>query len=293
MIAQATLAVRLAAATVTTRAGLRASMAAMRGSTESGLALARRTSEVMPMTSRRRKYRSLMREIRPIRSLPPLEFWSGVSPSDAANCRPERNRPGSVTDATRAVAEIKLTPGIVPRRCDSSLDRCQVSNSYSNAASRTCTSPICPASPVITRTASSGTSGRIALRDSLRQLDRVMQPAYDLDAELGEQAADHVHELGALLDQQIARPVQCQCRLLFRRLYRDEPHRRAGHCLANRFRVIRVRLAALNIRLHVSRGHQPNLMSEFGQLACPMVGGAARFDADQARRQLCKERQHL
>lgn len=34
-------------------------------------------------------------------------------------------------------------------------------------------------------------------------------------------------------------------------------------------------------------------MPEFGQLACPMVGGAARFDADQARRQLCKERQNL
>ena len=55
MIAQATRAVRFAAATVTTRAGRRWSIAGMRGSTEAGAALARLMSEVMPTTSSRRR----------------------------------------------------------------------------------------------------------------------------------------------------------------------------------------------------------------------------------------------
>ncbi len=87
--------------------------------------LARRTSDVMPM-----------RVIRPIRSLPPLDFCSGVSPSDAANCRPDRKRSGSLTDAARAVADMIPTPGIVASRCDSSFARCQASSSFSSVASR-------------------------------------------------------------------------------------------------------------------------------------------------------------
>ena len=55
LIAQATRAVRLAAATVTRRAGLRASMADSRRSTDAGFILARRTSEVMPTTNSRRR----------------------------------------------------------------------------------------------------------------------------------------------------------------------------------------------------------------------------------------------
>ena len=47
MIAQATRAVRLAAATVATRTGLRCSSAGSRGSTEVGVAFARRIREVI------------------------------------------------------------------------------------------------------------------------------------------------------------------------------------------------------------------------------------------------------
>ena len=50
MMHHATRAVLLAAATVTIRAGLRASIVTMRGSTETGFVRARRTSEVMPTT---------------------------------------------------------------------------------------------------------------------------------------------------------------------------------------------------------------------------------------------------
>ena len=56
--------------------------------------------------------------------------------------------------------------------------------------------------------------GRVAVHQLLRQCQRMVQPSRHLDPELGEQPADHVDELGALLDQQIARPVQRQRRLL-------------------------------------------------------------------------------
>lgn len=62
-----------------------------------------------------------MREIRPRRSLPPLQFCSGVRPNKAANCRPERKRSASLTEAASVVAETMPIPGIVAKRCDSSL----------------------------------------------------------------------------------------------------------------------------------------------------------------------------
>src|SRR4029077_15130139 len=115
----------------------------------------------------------------------------------------------------------------------------------------------------------------------------------DVDAKLGEQTADHVDQLRTLLDQQIARPVHRQCRLLLRRLDRHEPHRRPGYRFANRFRIGSVGLPALHIRFYVSRRHQPHLMTELDKLARPMMRGAARLDADQAWRQLGKKWQHL
>src|SRR5690606_17310076 len=71
-----------------------------------------------------------------------LQFCSGVRPSEAANCRPERNRSGSITEAASAVAEITPTPGIVASRCDRSLERCQASSSFSSFASCTCRAAI-------------------------------------------------------------------------------------------------------------------------------------------------------
>ena len=80
MIAQITRAVLLAMATVATRMGLRASHLAKRGSTASGLYFARLTSEVMPTISSLRRYWSPILVIFPSRSLPPLDFCSGVRP---------------------------------------------------------------------------------------------------------------------------------------------------------------------------------------------------------------------
>ncbi len=53
-----------------------------------------------------------------------------------------------------------------------------------------------------------------------------MQPSCHFDPKLGEETPDHIHELGALLDQQVTSPVQRQRRLLLGRFHRHETHRR-------------------------------------------------------------------
>lgn len=52
----------------------------------------------------------------PIRCLPPDECSFGTSPSQAANCRPERNTFASLMVAASAVAVMKPMPGIVSSR---------------------------------------------------------------------------------------------------------------------------------------------------------------------------------
>lgn len=120
MIAQTTRAILFAMATLAKRTGFLASNATSRGSALSGLYLARRINDVAPTTNSILRYRSPILVMRPSRSLPPLEFCEGVSPSQAANSRPERNCPGSATDAANAVALPDRCRGsstsVVPRR---------------------------------------------------------------------------------------------------------------------------------------------------------------------------------
>src|SRR4051794_31907800 len=59
------------------------------------------------------------------RSLPPLEFCRGTSPSHAANWRPFLKTEGSGTVAAIAEAVIGPTPGIVARLQLASSDLCQ------------------------------------------------------------------------------------------------------------------------------------------------------------------------
>ena len=65
-------------------------------------------------------------------------------------------------------------------------------------------------------------------------------------------------------------------------LYRDEAHGWAGDCLADRFSVRHVILAAFDIGLHISGRHQFNLMPERGDLTCPVVSGCTSFHPNQA-----------
>lgn len=135
--------------------------------------------------------------------------------------------------------------------------------------------------------------GNRALDDAPRHLQRALKTGRHVDAELRQEAAHHVHQLGALLDQQVAGAVHRQRRLLIARLHRPEPHGGPRHRLANRLRVRGVGFAPLDRGLHVSRRHQPHIMAEAGQLAGPVMRCAARLHAYQAGWQLGEERHHL
>ena len=92
MIAQMTRAVLFAIATVATRAGFRASRSATAADRPSRACTLRGgPARSCRRSSSLRRYLSPILLMRPSRSLPPLDFCSGVSPSQAANCRPERN----------------------------------------------------------------------------------------------------------------------------------------------------------------------------------------------------------
>src|ERR1700719_4899724 len=72
-----------------------------------------------------RNLSSPARVILPSRVLPAVEWSFGVSPSQAAKCRPEGNACGSGVFITSAAAPIGPTPGIFARRRLSALVRCQ------------------------------------------------------------------------------------------------------------------------------------------------------------------------
>ena len=86
--AQTMRAALFAIATAATLPGFRAMMSANHGSYRSGFLVIWRIRDIMPMTSNRRMYRSPIFEIRPNCSLPPLERFRGVRPSQAAKSRP-------------------------------------------------------------------------------------------------------------------------------------------------------------------------------------------------------------
>ncbi len=48
-------------------------------------------------------------------------------------------------------------------------------------------------------------------RDLTRQPKRPLQTYWDVDADLGQEAEDHVHQQGALFNQKIAYPMHRQC----------------------------------------------------------------------------------
>jgi hypothetical protein len=111
--------------------------------------------------------------------------------------------------------------------------------------------------------------------------------------EFRHQATQLVFEHCALLDQQIAHPVDPGQRLLLIRLDRDKAHRRTAHRLADRCRVRRIVLVAPHIGLGVSRRDQSHLVPQLLQLTPPVMGRRARLNPDQARRLLGKPCQHL
>jgi hypothetical protein len=89
--------------------------------------------------------------------------------------------------------------------------------------------------------------------------------------ELGEVAAERVHQRRSLTDQEVAAPVQHQYGLLVDALDRHEAHRWPAHSFADRFRVGSVVLVPLHIGPHVLRWHEPNRVPELLDLVGPMM----------------------
>ena len=118
-------------------------------------------------------------------------------------------------------------------------------------------------------------------------------PTPYLNAELRQQTTDHVHELRALLDEEISRPMHRQRRLLLTRLDRDVAHRRARYRLADRLGVARIGLPALDVGLHIGRRHQTHLVAKLADLARPIVARPACLDAHQTWIEPLKKSQHL
>jgi hypothetical protein len=87
--------------------------------------------------------------------------------------------------------------------------------------------------------------------------------------------------------------VHQQRRLLLGRLDRHEPHRRPLHRLADRFRIGRIVLVALDVCLDVLRRHQAHRVADRLQLPRPVVRRRARLQTDQTARQPSEERKHL
>ena len=135
MSAQATRAILLASAIATSLIGLSFSMSVL--AQISGAQICFRfglSSETAPLTSRVRRYRSPIFEIRPSFVLPPVEFCRGARPRKAENSRADANIAGTVTLAACAVAVTGPTPGILARRWLTVLSRCHFNSSWSSRA---------------------------------------------------------------------------------------------------------------------------------------------------------------
>src|SRR4030095_14820987 len=87
--------------------------------------------------------------------------------------------------------------------------------------------------------------------------------------------------------------VKRQATLLLRCLGLYEPHVGSGDRLADCLCVGGIVLLSLDVRLDISRRHQPDLVTERLQFTRPVMGRGTCFNTDQTRRQLLEERQHI
>src|SRR3954447_8687319 len=155
------------------------------------------------------------------RSLPPLEFCRGTSPSHAANWRPFLKADGLETEAAIAEAVIEPMPGIVARLQLASSDLCQARICRSSTSIRLSHSSIW--SSAICQSAARANTGTSAL-------SRPVMSSLTLrsdDAEFGKMSTYGVDQHGALAHQQITCPVQHQNGLLLFILDRHEYYVRA------------------------------------------------------------------
>src|SRR5262249_7576255 len=100
------------------------------------------------------------------------------------------------------------------------------------------------------------------VRDDAKQLTDAIASLRRHDAQFRQVPAQGVAQHRALTHQQLPGSVQHQASLLLFRLDWNKPHRWPHHCLADRSRIVRIVLAALEIGLHITRRHQPHAVAE-------------------------------
>src|SRR6516164_10155246 len=128
-----------------------------------------------------------------------------------------------------------------------------------------------------------------AFRHNRDQLMQSFTPLGCHQSELGKVRTKCVDQLSPLTDQEIAHPVQHQHALLLDVLDRHKSHRWPGDGLADRRCIGRVVLAALHIGFDIGRRHEPRVMPQPPEFACPLMRRCARFHPNAARRQIGKE----
>ena len=105
------------------------------------------------------------------------------------------------------MAHTVAIPGIVASRLAMSFERCQASSSRSISLRRACKIQDLP-SQARDHLCGQGWDLRHRVRrDALGEHQRLLDASADLNAELRQQAADHVDQLGTLFDEQIPRAV--------------------------------------------------------------------------------------
>jgi hypothetical protein len=109
----------------------------------------------------------------------------------------------------------------------------------SRAAIATCNPVIWPSSACSAGRSSAGIVASSAATSALSSAKP--RPPGAATTPSGELAAQTVHQLGALLDEEFGRSFDPARRLLVDALDRDKAHVRAPHCRADRGRVARIR----------------------------------------------------
>lgn len=247
----------LASATITTRTGLRSSSVFSHSASPGALVRANRITLVAPTTSRRRMERSSALVMPPSRSLPPLEFWRGTSPNQAAICRPFLKTVGSGMVAARTNAVIGPRPGMVACLRLAAFALCQETISRSSTVILVSEVSICPVSSRKAARAKAGIacSSRFAIK-------------------------------AAGFRRPWAATMQHQDGLLVLAIDRHEGHLRPGHRLGDgRCIVGVVLLAALHVCLDPRRHDQPGAVPEHQDPPSQLVRRGAGFHPDQTRRQ--------
>ena len=104
---------------------------------------------------------------------------------------------------------------------------------------------------------------------------------------------DRIDQLCSLSDEKVAGAVNNKEGLLLITLDRHVAHRGAAHGFADGRGIGCVVLAPSDIRLHVLRRNQPDIVPEFAKFAPPEVRRRAGFHPNKASRQLGEIDQHF